>query len=247
MSRFHVLSQTESTNKYAMALLHEGPADHGDAVFAFEQTAGRGRRSKQWKSEPGQNILLSVILKPPFALNPSLFGLHLRASLGCMDLWRPIVNDYIKIKWPNDIYIYDRKAGGILIENLFRGAKWQGSVIGIGLNVNQTRFDLTENNPISLKMVTGKSFEVLEMAKNLSHLVTARFEEPEANEEQMFFEYNRVLYARGEKACLRANGEVFEARVLGVDRAGKLITDRPGECRFAFEEVKFLGLVHENP
>jgi BirA family biotin operon repressor/biotin-[acetyl-CoA-carboxylase] ligase len=135
-----------------MGKVRAGMAQHGLSVFALEQTRGKGQRDKIWISEPGQNIALSLVLEPKHHF-PSLFLLSMAMAVGTVRFFRKYVPDDVSIKWPNDVYWRDRKAGGILIENVWQGGVWKFAVVGIGININQTRFSisLTMNQLIILR------------------------------------------------------------------------------------------------
>ncbi len=124
-----------------MAMVQSNTVSSGDAVFAMEQTNGKGRRGKSWKSKIGENIVLSIIIEMQWLPVRQHFHLSVAVALGCLDFFSKFIKNGVKIKWPNDIFIYDRKAGGILIENVVKGNLWQWSVIGIGLNINQENFE----------------------------------------------------------------------------------------------------------
>ena len=118
-SPFIELPTVDSTNNYAMGLVHAGMAQHGTAVFTHDQTKGRGQRSKNWNSEAKSNIAISVIIEPK-ELSPSqAFMLSKAIAVGTLYFFDSYAQTDVKIKWPNDIYWRDRKAGGILIENVF--------------------------------------------------------------------------------------------------------------------------------
>ncbi len=163
---FVILDSVDSTNNYAMGIVHSGTAAHGNAYFALEQTEGRGRRGKAWKSTKGENIILSIVGDTSFLMVQHRFNLIAAVSLGCMDLLKLYVKENIKIKWPNDLFHNDTKAGGILIENVIKGKVWQWAVIGIGINVNQTEFspDIAYHS-ISLKQINGKILMLLTWGK----------------------------------------------------------------------------------
>ena len=173
--RFIELLSVDSTNNYAMQQVQKGTAMHGDAYFAFEQTAGKGQFNKQWLTAKGENIILSLVLDTRKLLISQQFILNMAAALSAMELFNNYTTEKIKIKWPNDIYCSDRKAAGILIENIIRGKKWQFAILGFGININQTDFSDTLKNPVSLKQITGKDYNVVELAKELCVLLEKHF------------------------------------------------------------------------
>ncbi len=156
-----ILEEVDSTNNYAMAMVQKGLAKSGNAVFAMSQRAGKGRRGSTWQSEKGKNILLSILTQMQWLPVQQQFQLIIAAALACHDFFIKYTNKNIKIKWPNDIFINDRKAGGILIENVIKGNLWQWSVIGIGLNINQQAFERNKFSATSLKQITGKNYDVM--------------------------------------------------------------------------------------
>lgn len=121
---FIVLPVVDSTNNYAMAQLQQGLAGHGSTYFALEQTEGRGQRGKQWLTEPAANIMMSIVVEPGrnFISSPFIFTASI--ALACYDFYKKYaLADSTRIKWPNDLYWQDRKAGGVLVESVVRSHK----------------------------------------------------------------------------------------------------------------------------
>jgi BirA family biotin operon repressor/biotin-[acetyl-CoA-carboxylase] ligase len=173
------LSTIDSTNIYAMAQIKAGLAKSGSCYTADFQTNGRGQHGRVWESSKGQNLLCSYILE----LNTldalknwtpaDQIGFSAAIALGVRAFFAAFAGSETKIKKPNDIYFSDRKAGGILIENLVRGQEWTWTVIGIGMNINQTEFspeafNSVSSNPISLQEITNQSWDVKKMQQHLS-------------------------------------------------------------------------------
>ncbi len=168
------LSTIDSTNIYAMAQIKKGLAKSGSCFCADYQTHGKGQHGRIWESNKGQNLLCSYILElkelePHKKWEPKdQIGFSGAIALGIRAFFDGHTKGDTKIKRPNDIYWRDRKAGGILIENLIRGAEWTWSVIGIGININQTAFSPDAPNPVSLKQITGRDWEILSLQDALS-------------------------------------------------------------------------------
>lgn len=221
-----------------MGQVQAGLAQHGAAWFAHEQTAGKGQRNKQWLTNPSENILLSVVLQP-FTLSASeQFLLSASVALACSDFYKNYAGEETRIKWPNDLYWRDRKAGGILIENNFRGSDWTFAIAGIGININQTQFDPLLPNPVSLKQITGRQFNVIQLARELCVKLEARYQQMlSLNKEALLKEYESVMYKRGETVSLRKDGNVFEAVVRGVAPSGRLIA---GDRQYDFNEIEWI-------
>ncbi len=168
------LSTIDSTNIYAMAQIKEGLAESGSCFRADYQTHGKGQHGRIWESSKGQNILCSYILELEKLdglkkwTPTDQIGFSAAIALGIRAFFDAHTNGDTKIKRPNDIYWRDRKAGGILIENLLKGTAWTWSVIGIGININQTVFSPEAPNPVSLKQITGLDWDILSLQETLS-------------------------------------------------------------------------------
>jgi BirA family biotin operon repressor/biotin-[acetyl-CoA-carboxylase] ligase len=162
-----------------MAQIKAGLAKSGSCYTADFQTNGKGQHGRVWESTKGQNLLCSYILE----LNTldalknwtpaDQIGFSASIALGARAFFAAFAGSETKIKKPNDIYFSDRKAGGILIENLVRGQEWTWAVIGIGMNINQTEFspaalNSVSSNPISLQEITNQSWDIKKMQEHLS-------------------------------------------------------------------------------
>ncbi len=239
-----IIDSVDSTNNYAMGLIREGMANHGAAYFAIEQTAGKGRRNKGWITEPGKNILLSIIVQPAFISLNKQFELSVAVALGCHDFFKNYAGENVYLKWPNDIFWNDRKAGGILIENVIKGKKWKWSVIGIGININQTKFSVKGNFlPVSLKQITGKNFNVVKLANELYAFIMSRYIQLQKNDfKKMLAEYNSHLFALDKKVKFKKDNILFNAFVKGVNENGQIITNDGLERLFSFDEVEWVKI-----
>lgn len=239
-----VLDSVDSTNNYAMALIQKGKRSEIKPVFAMEQTHGKGRRGKQWESNKRANIILSIPMQMQWLPISQQFQLSAAVALSCHALFSKYVFSKVFIKWPNDIFINDSKAGGILIENIIKGTLWQWSVIGIGLNINQQNFEELSLKATSLKLATGKSYDTLNLAEELILLVLKRIEELKSgNFGKTLEEYNQHLFARNKMVKLKKENILFETKIVDVSSSGQLITKDAFERRFDFDEVEFKGFV----
>jgi len=236
-----------------MGLIHgdhlpdgQGEAQHGMAIFTHEQTAGKGQRDKNWASQKDLNIALSILLKPYPLSIPDQFKLSVCIAISAWDLFSKYAGDETKIKWPNDIYWRDRKAGGILIENVIQSSQsavgsWQWSIIGIGININQTDFDPDLPNPVSLKQITGKILKPIDLAKELCSIMEKNYQLLIAGNFMILFnKYQTHLYKKDEKVKLKKGTRVFETTIKGVSETGQLITQHSIEERFDFGEVEWI-------
>ena len=225
-----------------MEQLQADLAAHGTTFFAHSQTAGKGQHGKSWAAEPGTHIAMSVILDCSFLSVAQQFPLSVIIALATHDLFSKYAGEETFIKWPNDIYWRDRKAGGILIENLLRGSIWQGSVVGIGLNLNQVNFPATLPNPVSLKQITGKNFNTVTTARKLCGCLEKRYQQLKNGLfETLLIEYNDHLYKRGQEVRLKKSNIAFNCFIKGVSAAGELIVSGGLQERFQFGEVEWEG------
>lgn len=250
---FIELQSIDSTNKYAMGLIHgnhlpdgQDEAQHGTSIFTHEQTAGKGQRNKNWVSEKGSNIALSILLNPYTLRVQDQFRLSICTAVSVHEFFLNHAGDETTIKWPNDLNWRDRKAGGILIENVIRTRKsaignWQWAIVGMGININQTIFPADIPNPVSLKQIRGKNFQPLELAKELCLVIEKNYQLLiNGKFDSLFNHYQHHLYKKGEKVKLKKGNRIFETTIKGVSETGQLITQHSIEERFVFGEVEWI-------
>ena len=233
---FNILQSVDSTNNYAMGIIRDGLAQPGMAWYAYEQFSGRGQRNKQWNSDPGQNLILTVLLHPPTATSSKPFLLSAAIALEIIELLKKQTGKEFCIKWPNDIYYGDRKAGGILIENIWAGVEWKWAVVGVGINVNQVYFDDALQNPTSLKIITGEELGAEELARklhanilhNLSHKLLST---------DLLEDYNLHLFRLNQPVLFSSASDRFVAEVKGVNAEGSLLLKEFPDREFRYGEL----------
>jgi BirA family biotin operon repressor/biotin-[acetyl-CoA-carboxylase] ligase len=231
------LESVDSTNNYAMGLVHEGLASDGLICLARHQWAGKGQRGKIWQSEPGQNLIMSLIIEPqPLDLSQQ-FLLSAAVSLAILDLVLTFSGNKWTIKWPNDIFWNDRKAAGILIESVIHGKNWPFAVIGIGMNLNQVSFPPEIPNAISLKQITGDNYEPAPFARLLVPIIQNRITQLKKNSDSTLSDFNQSLYKRNQIIALKKDHELFVTPLQRVDSRGALIT---ANGSFDLGEVEFM-------
>ncbi len=236
-----ILDSVDSSNNYAMALLKEQRAVHGEAWFALEQTAGKGQRGKQWLSQPASNIMVSIVLKTNGLAVSDLFYLSMAMAIGTRDWMAQHTGDETTIKWPNDLYWRDRKAGGILIENKWSGSEWQYAVVGIGINVNQVAFQEVGRKTVSLRQITGKTYDLMDELHQLFSHLEIRWQQLMAGEKAAIHTaYEENLFGKGQLCRFKRNNIVFESRVLGVQPSGELLTRDHSDRIFRVGEVEWV-------
>ena len=243
---FLELQSVDSTNNYARGQIHAGLAQHGMAFFAHDQVAGKGQRGKVWATEKEANIIISLLVKPKPMQLAQQFQLSACMAVAVHEFFAKYAGEDTKIKWPNDLYWQDRKAGGMLIESVVGSREsgvgsWEWSIIGIGININQAFFHPEIKNPVSLKQITGKSFDPVELAKELCAVFDNRFTELiEDGFGNIYNTYLTHLYKRKATVKLKKGSKVFEAMIEAVSPTGKLITLHAIQEEFDFGEVEWV-------
>ncbi|MBN1990115.1 MAG: biotin--[acetyl-CoA-carboxylase] ligase [Bacteroidales bacterium] len=235
------LESVGSTNDLAFAQGARGAAE-GAVFAAVSQTEGRGQRGNYWESEPGDNLTFSLVLRPEFLPVHNQFLLSMAVALGVCD-WLKSHGVPATIKWPNDIYVGNSKLGGILIENSISGSSFGFSVVGIGVNVNQSRFSADLPNPASLKLLTSRGYELPAELDTLLNLLAVRYDTlKRGNTTALVASYMESLYRKSDWFRYCDTTGVFEARIKLVKPSGELVLElADGSIReYLFKEVSFV-------
>lgn len=236
------LTKTSSTNDYAKALLVDGRPEEYTIIQAGMQTNGKGHGGNRWESSPGDNILMSMILYPVWLDIAEQFNLSMAVALGITDFLRGIIPmENIRVKWPNDIYVGDKKIGGILINNEIMGNSFDHMIIGIGINVNQDKFSEGIPNPVSLKMITGKKYGILILVQTLAAYLMRRIDQLRDNSEIIRKSYHQQLLGMSEWRRFSYQGRTIDGMIKGINEFGNLlvITEK-GEIVCDLKEIEFL-------
>lgn len=234
------LDTVDSTNNYTANLQKQGKIQHGTVILADEQTAGRGQRGATWTSNAGENLLLSLFVAPDNLSVTNQTVLTQFAALSCVFFLRKIGISAL-IKWPNDIYVNDRKLAGILIENTLRSTSISESIIGIGLNVNQQAFGEVNGTSIALELNQQQQpkevlFSWLNEMNELWKLVQV------GAYEKLAIAYKEHLYLKDETAVYEDKMGVFSGIIRDVDDQGFLIIQRETDLlRYDLKEIKLVG------
>lgn len=241
----HQLHSVDSTNTYLQEFLHREKVEEGFVVSANEQTAGRGHGRNSWESNPGKNLTFSLLLKPFFILPENQFLLTQIISLAIVDFLLEILpKKKVTIKWPNDIYIGDKKVAGILIQNFIKGAIIDYTIAGIGVNVNQKVFLSDAPNPVSLIHFTQKPMVLADVLDRLLMQIKKVYEQSVSItvQEEINKKYLSHLFRYKETAAFKEKGLQFKAMILGIGRFGQLILlhENGEEKSYSFKEVEFV-------
>lgn len=204
-----------------MHLIDADTAQPGLTIVADMQTAGKGQRGRTWVDTFGQSLLMSIVLNPERTIEQQ-FAFNVNVSLAIADYLQELYENWdIRIKWPNDIIINDKKAGGILIENVIRGNQWTYAVLGIGINVLQDTMPAELPYATSLKMECNKPFVIFDLVTGLREKIfTYLTLLPDSG--RMIRMYNEILYRKDMEQKFRIGNDEFTATVSGVTPTGLL-------------------------
>ena len=240
------LEETTSTNAYAKTL-PEDESHELTLVTTEFQTTGRGAGTNTWESERGKNLLFSLVVYPQRLQANQMFALSEVTALAIRDALVAqcsMFNVQCSIKWPNDIYHVDKKIVGMLIENDLRGKWVRRSIIGVGVDVNQTRFLGDAPNPVSLAQILGKEVDRDQVLESILHQFNYYYGMMEREQfADLHNRYMQYLYRKnGLYSYADATG-TFQARIIDVESTGHLVLEcQNGEQRrYDFKEVKFLS------
>ncbi|CAL2093468.1 biotin--[acetyl-CoA-carboxylase] ligase [Tenacibaculum sp. 190524A05c] len=238
------LNATDSTNSFLKDLSVDSKLNDFTVVVAEKQTSGRGQMNTVWVSEPSKNLMFSVYAQFTNLNIQNQTFLNFAVAISMFELLDKLNVPKLAVKWPNDIMSEKKKICGILIENVLKGSNINASIIGIGLNVNQSSFPEFLPDASSLKMILGKEFDLdkvlnqfLEALKfNLNLLKKERFQELEEK-------YLNVLYKKNIPSMFKDTKNVlFMGKIIGVNtNNGKLQIELSDETiqEFALKEVSF--------
>jgi len=226
------VDETDSTNRWMK--------ENGEGVMvvvADFQTAGKGCGSNTWESERGQNLLFSVLIHPQKVSARTQFIITQMVSVALCNTLQRYIPQTPEIKWPNDIYVGDKKICGVLIENRLEGHRIKDCVIGIGLDVNQTEFKSDAPNPVSIKQLTGRDTD----RDELLHLFLNQLQLAVENK-GIHQDYKNRLYRRKGLYPFEANGTRFMATVVGTTDDGRLMlqNDEGIAHLYRFKEITFI-------
>jgi BirA family biotin operon repressor/biotin-[acetyl-CoA-carboxylase] ligase len=243
--RIHYFDEVGSTQKVAAEMVEAGAAP-GTVVIAEQQTAGRGRLGRTWHSPPGLNLYATFILRPrmPIAEVPRL---SLVAGVAVADTLATVAPGMVALKWPNDVWLKGRKAGGIIAEAIADSAQNLLCVLlGIGLNLNLAIYDIPEelrDKATSVRIATGHRCDRIAIAATLFNRLNSRYMEAEAHGfAAMRPDYERYFALTGKKVTVSDGTTQVSGCVTGVDAEGALMLEtNQGVQRILAGEVSVAG------
>ena len=259
--RYHLkIIDSTSTELRRRMLVEKLP--HGYCISADFQTNGHGQATNHWESEDGKNLLFSILLRPTIIPAAEQFVITEIVTLAIINALQDYIRQQITIKWPNDIYVGDKKLCGILIENALCGSTIDTCIVGIGININQEMFVSEAPNPVSLKQLNGRDNDRGEILEEIYQNITRYYDyyvsmmdsfdnsqlsilnsQLSTVRQSLHYEYMNNLYRRtGYYNYSTPGGEHFRAEIEDIGPQGHLTLNlESGEQRtFAFKEVIFL-------
>lgn len=260
------LERVDSTNNYAKQVIANSTPKDGTVILADEQFAGRGQAGNKWQSEAGKNLTFSILYHTSFLRADEQFYLNMAVSLGVRkaiememkgkeesrienqesrikyeDIEKSFVADLfsVTIKWPNDIFAGEKKIAGVLIENTIQGQFLNYSVIGIGINVNQTVFE-TGLSASSIALLNNKQADLVQLFKNALYLIEYYFLKLKMKDYAAIkTAYMAHLMGYGKCLTYRKGQVVFEGSITDIDPAGKLMLQVGDYVQtFQFKEIE---------
>lgn len=235
----HHLTTVDSTNNYIARPDIQPKLQHKTVIMTDYQSSGKGQFGNTWESAKGKNLLISIFLKPNLEVKDQ-FLLNSVAALAIKDTVSYFLPDSASIKWPNDIYVDHAKIAGILIENSIFGSKINRSIVGLGININQTKFDSGNYN--SFKLINKKENDINQILEYLLFRFNIYYEQIAGPNSNLKEEFDQHLYGKNEMRSFNTpDHSEFKAIITGTTNDGKLnLTLENGEVRsFNHKEVFF--------
>ncbi|MDA3944670.1 MAG: biotin--[acetyl-CoA-carboxylase] ligase [Bacteroidetes bacterium] len=241
----HFFPVIDSTNKYLSDLMNSGKEIDGLCVRSAFQETGKGLGQHTWHSEAGKNLLFSVGFNFSFLHASQQFLISQMASLAVFQVLQQYVEkEKLRVKWPNDIYFENRKLGGMLISNTINGMQLERSIIGLGINVNQTDFPDSIPRPVSLKQLLNKDLDLEILLEKLlmNYLSFAEQLKDDANKQKIASQYLSILYRYDQVGWYAVDGKKMKLRITGIGEFGFLQTEDGLGNRYEFDmkEIEFL-------
>jgi BirA family biotin operon repressor/biotin-[acetyl-CoA-carboxylase] ligase len=240
------LDAIDSTNDFLKAISGKDELDNFTVVTAENQTKGKGQMGAKWQSESGKNLIMSALVKDFVFDYEQVFNLSLITALSVIDVLKSLDISDLSIKWPNDIMSYNKKIGGILIENTIKSDGRIVSVVGLGLNVNQTNFEELPNAS-SLAVISGKSFDKDALPQLIVDKIKQRIDLWETKSTIFWDEYFNSLFRKGVPMPFKnlnpdASGQNFMGIIQGVSSVGKIqiLLEDDSVSEFDIKEIQML-------
>ena len=217
----------DSTNTTAFELIRTENLQEGAVIFSAFQKHGKGQEGNFWESEARKNLMLSIVFTPTFLKPEKQFLLNKIISLGVAEFVQNLLpEEEVKIKWPNDIYVADKKIAGILINNIIQGNSFEYAIAGIGVNINQKIFLSDAPNPVSIIQLNGSIHDIEQLLSQLCKVIDIWYERLKNG----FFEsinekYISKLYRFGTFHSYKIAERKIVAKITGISQYGRLLLE----------------------
>lgn len=233
------LTECHSTNDVINALIKERKGKHGTVVITENQKKGKGQRGNHWESEPYKNLTFSLLIFPQLKI-PDQYYLNYYVSVSLLATMKETTNSNgFFIKWPNDLLFGKNKIAGILIENTLCDSWVESSIIGIGLNVNQTSF--TVQGATSLKLITNQDHDVFKLLERILYQFETNYRLLLEDKQQLKQTYMNNLFGFKERLLFRDKKGLFQGTIVDVDDTGNLLVDRKGNIKkYDIKAIEFI-------
>lgn len=235
------LPTCHSTNDIAAEIIQKGKIINGTVIVTAHQTGGKGQRGNLWESEPNDNLLMSIIIDSSFLDLKNQFYLSIITALAIHSTLESLHVENIKIKWPNDAYINEKKIGGILIESTLIGNRLSSSIIGIGINVNQKVFSSKRATSILNQNFESKLTPSVILEKLCENFEKYYLELKNKNFQKINSAYLKNLLWINEVKSFRDKKGIFFGKISGILPNGQLIVCTKNEEKYYdIKEIEFL-------
>ena len=237
------LDAIDSTNDFLKNLSNQNETQNFTIVTAETQTKGKGQMGSKWISESGKNLIVSILEKEVLQNINQIFDLNVAVAVSILQAIETLKIKKLSIKWPNDIMSGNKKIGGILIENVIKPNNIIFSIIGFGLNVNQTNFDDLPNAS-SLKNITNKTFEKELILIKIIEFLEKNIDILKYNQQDQLWElYHKLLYKKDKIIAFEdQNNKKFMGIIQKVTPSGKLVLMKENDIlqEYDVKEIKML-------
>ena len=241
--RFIYLKEVDSTNQLAMTMTKES-SEIDSCIYTFGQTAGRGQIGRFWYTGKDENLATTYLWNSVKLKAKEQFVLNMSFTLAIHDFLSKYIKEELCVKWPNDIYVGNKKIAGLLIQNVLRSDMISSSIMGVGININQDIFPDYIPNPTSLSNVTGQKYDLSQTLSELTHCVQERLSQlylPSFNYKKLRAAYHVLLYRKNVISNFKIDSKIVSGIVKETTSEGKLIVElEEGLQTFNFREIGFV-------
>jgi BirA family transcriptional regulator, biotin operon repressor / biotin---[acetyl-CoA-carboxylase] ligase len=236
------LDAIDSTNEFLKGLSNNQSVENFTVVTAESQTQGKGQMGSVWLSEVSKNLIMSVLIRDFVTDINRIYDINIAISISIIKALEDLNIPELSIKWPNDIMSYNKKIGGILIENSIKNNGKIVSIVGLGLNVNQSNF---ENLPkaSSLSSICSTTFDKEEILLKIIEKFERNIYNWNQNKDSFWSEYTNKLFKIGIPMPFEGqNQQNFMGIIQGVSPIGKLeiLLEDDSVSEFDIKEIQML-------